>query len=116
MSHQGRHGGNGAARIASERIRQRRDHGYDALHDKGEADALARAGAIYAMPEGIWRPTTNRLEEAGSFQVPVGWPWMAEFWHPSPDDRVRELEKAGALIAAAIDALLAEDPEAGDDT
>lgn len=32
-------------------------------------------------------------------------PWDNEWWKPSPDDRKRELVKAGALIAAAIDRL-----------
>lgn len=100
----GRHAGNGSQRIAMERIRQRQDHGYDALHDAGEADALAMAAISYAIPE--HHRLTVRL---GRTMVPVGWPWDPEFWHPNPEDRVRELEKAGALIAAAIDALLAED-------
>lgn len=102
VSHRGRHAGNGAQRIAMERIRQRRVKGYDAAHDKGHAEELAAAGAIYAtIPEE--RPYAT-------------WPWSSDAWRPTPDDRVRELEKAGALIAAAIDALLAEEPEAGDDT
>jgi hypothetical protein len=32
------------------------------------------------------------------------WPWDAEWWKPSPDS-VRNLVKAGALIAAEIDRL-----------
>lgn len=36
---------------------------------------------------------------------PLRWPWEAEAFKPTPDDRVRELVKAGALIAAEIDRL-----------
>ena len=31
------------------------------------------------------------------------WPWREGEWKPTPDDRVRDLAKAGALIAAEID-------------
>lgn len=34
------------------------------------------------------------------------WPWSDEKWNPEPDNRIRELAKAGALIAAEIDRLL----------
>lgn len=33
------------------------------------------------------------------------WPWDKSWWKPTPDDRIRELIKAGALIAAEIDRL-----------
>ena len=36
----------------------------------------------------------------------VLWPWDLKYWKPSPDNRIRKLEKAGALIAAEIDILL----------
>jgi hypothetical protein len=35
----------------------------------------------------------------------VAWPWDKGWWKPTPDNRIRELEKAGALIAAEIDRL-----------
>jgi len=35
--------------------------------------------------------------------IPFNWPWEDRFWKPTPNDRVRELVKAGALIAAEID-------------
>ena len=34
------------------------------------------------------------------------WPWNVVWWKPTPDDRIRELAKAGALIAAEIDRLI----------
>jgi hypothetical protein len=33
------------------------------------------------------------------------WPWEASWWKPSQTDRIKELAKAGALIAAEIDRL-----------
>ena len=39
------------------------------------------------------------------------WPWNESWWKPTPDNRIRDLEKAGALIAAEIDRLLALDAE-----
>lgn len=42
-------------------------------------------------------------EEEGGIEL---WPWSREAWKPT-GDRVRDLTKAGALIAAAIDAELA---------
>lgn len=95
----------GSGRIAVERARQRLDReaggeGYDAEHDAGEGDNLALAAAAYAAPG-----RARRVARAG---IPLDWPWDADYWKPTPKDRIRELEKAGALVAAAIDALLAE--------
>lgn len=33
------------------------------------------------------------------------WPWSKAWWKPTPDNRIKELAKAGALIAAEIDRL-----------
>lgn len=89
--------------IAAERARQRmpRDaggEGYVAAHDRGHEDELALAAACYAIPDAY------RMALPGD-EVPMSWPWAGRFWKPTPDDRIRELAKAGALIAAAIDAL-----------
>jgi hypothetical protein len=83
----------GIEMIAAERKRQIEGEGWsverDLLWENGE---LAKAGAIYALPDGL----------KGS----IKWPFEREWWKPSPDNRIRELEKAGALIAAEIDRLL----------
>jgi hypothetical protein len=83
---------NGIERIAAERKRQIEVEGWtvghDAEHRHGE---LAQAGAVYAL---------------GHFSERY-WPWDLQWWKPTPDNRIRELEKAGALIAAEIDRLLA---------
>ena len=88
----------GAELIAVERQRQIDVEGYEPEHDAAHKDeSLALAACSYAIPWS-WRRFTS---------VPTTWPWRAEFWRPTPDDRVRELVKAGALIAAEIDRLRA---------
>lgn len=91
----------GAQRIAAERARQAMDEGYqttiDAVINRDNPDMLARAATCYALPA---------HERAG--RVDLLWPWPADAWKPTPGDRIRELEKAGALIAAEIDRLLYE--------
>ena len=86
--------------IAAERARQINEEGYTSEHDARHDGDLARAAACYAMPaRGVW------LQHA--WGAPEAWPWERYAWKPTPDDRVRELVKAGALIAAEIDRLLA---------
>lgn len=85
--------------IAEERQRQISIKGYNTAHDDEHAvGELAAAAMCYCMPP-IWRP-------AGNF-APIGWPWIGgdnDGFKPC-DDRVKELAKAGALIAAEIDRL-----------
>lgn len=87
--------------IAVERARQmvgleEGGEGYDEGHDAGHDDELALAAAAYAVPSEVegWRESL--------------WPWDSQYWKPTPHDRVRELVKAGALIAAAIDSINAD--------
>lgn len=95
---------NGIERIAAERQRQVEAEGWSPEHDDQHTlGELAEAAACYAMNRfrdtWIWHETLiHRL-----------WPWEAEDWKPVPGDpagRIRELEKAGALVAAEIDRLL----------
>ena len=81
----------GADRIAAERIRQFTTERYNRFHDATRAGELAAAGAAYA--------TDDRSL----------WPWSEDAWKPTPADPARQLVKAGALIAAAIDSLLREE-------
>jgi len=86
----------GVERIAAERKRQIEEEGYTAEHDEQhEHGQLARAAACYC--DLLWRSKRD---------TPPGWPWNEKSWKPTPDNRIRELEKAGALIAAEIDRLL----------
>lgn len=95
----------GAGLIAAERARQRSAEGYDDAHDDAHTTGeIASAAACYAIPLGF-------MVERGTFgssigEPPLGWPWEPAAWKPSADDRIRELVKAGALIAAEIDRLL----------
>lgn len=96
--------------IAAERQRQVDAEGYTPEHDaEHDDDALAMAAVIYALPadERGFTEFTENFGDVRGHGAPVGWPWPSEYWKPSPDDRVRELVKAGALIAAEIDRLLA---------
>jgi hypothetical protein len=85
--------------IAKERKRQIEKEGWTPDHDdEHEGEELARAAACYALP-------AHYRQVAGPIAgVPLLWPWAVRWWKPSPD-RVRELSKAGALIAAEIDRL-----------
>lgn len=80
--------------IAAERERQITAEGWSAehddVHDTGE---LLDAGVCYA-----------EAVQTNDKTLPIDWPWVAEWWKPT-DDPVRNLVKAGALIAAEIDRL-----------
>lgn len=92
---------NGVELIAAERKRQVEAEGWTPEHDdQHENNELVYAAYAYTLPDGE-RPgiTIN-----GKF-TPSCWPWEQAWWKPSPENRVRELAKAGALIAAEIDRL-----------
>lgn len=82
--------------IAEERKRQIEVEGWTVEHDviANTDEELARAAATYALPE-IYR--------AYEFEVRNIFPFDIKWWKPTPEDRIRELTKAGALIAAEID-------------
>lgn len=87
----------GVELIAAERARQIDVEGWTLEHDAQHTGrGMAIAASCYALP-----PSMRRYSAEG---VPRLWPWTPEWWKPS-DDRVRELVKAGALIAAEIDRL-----------
>lgn len=78
--------------ITDERNRQVAKEGYSAEHDEAHDDnELVDAAGAYACADDETEP------------VPFDWPWDHEAWKPS--DRIRNLVKAGALIAAEIDRL-----------
>lgn len=94
----------GVELIADERIRQvdveRYNAGHDKMHKHGE---LACAAAAYATPD--------RLREKFKNGKPRLFPFAIKDWKPlrtpqfNREGRIRELVKAGALIAAEIDRL-----------
>lgn len=83
--------------INQERERQIRIKGYgfsqDQVFKNGE---LGLAAACYAIPH-YYRPVGEPL---------MYWPFSKDSWSPTPEKRVLELQKAGALIAAEIDRLI----------
>lgn len=94
----------GSQLIADERQRQIDTEGYDPAHDdEHKQHELARAAVCYAMPPG--QRNLSQLDNRRGERVPLRWPWDGVWWKPTPNDRVRELVKAGALIAAEIDRL-----------
>lgn len=87
------------ALIVAERERQKTVEQWSERHDDTHgSEQLARAAACYAMP--AWM-----REEDLTDAHPRNWPWAASYWKPTPDDRIRELVKAGALIVAEIERL-----------
>jgi hypothetical protein len=94
----------GVGLIASERARHEAEEGYDAEHDRGHAGALALAASGYALAGaddlGAAPYVANQADDP-----PFDWPWHDSYWKPTGDP-VRDLVKAGALIAAAIDSVL----------
>lgn len=94
--------------ISEERARQIEVEGWTPAHDDQHTRAeLAQAANCYSAltvamatchmdfkPSEIYPPKLQELH----------WPWADEWWKPS-DDPIRNLAKAGALIAAEIDRL-----------
>jgi hypothetical protein len=92
--------GEGAARIVSERIRQKQVEGWtpehDARHDQGE---LAIAAACYALNK------MPAFRDPWQAKMLEWWPWHPDWDKRNKHDRERSLEIAGALIAAELDRL-----------
>ena len=107
------HNPTGAELIAAERARQVSGEGYTAEHDKGHVLELIRAANCYTQyvvvqgqnpfmaPELFGHPAD--LYSNGN---PL-WPWGRDDWKPG--EAKRDLIKAGALLAAALDAMIAEE-------
>lgn len=94
---------NGAELIAQERLRQVEVENWTVAHDCEYVEGLLVRAAIaytkvlthaeyYAPPDGN--------------EIPPEWPFDDGWWKPS-SDKVRNLVKAGALLAAEIDRLQA---------
>lgn len=94
---------NGAERIAAERRRQLEEEDFTPEHDSQQVHGELPLAAISYL-----RAALGRVRWLGG--LPENWPWHRAWWKPS-DDPIRNLEKAGALIAAEIDRLLAAQGE-----
>jgi|SRR6478609_1820642 len=100
---------NGPRVILDEYIRMRAPkieggEGYTLQNDleTNKNDEMSLAAFCYAMPDRIRKV----MPSLGS--LPILWPWSPYAWKPTPEDRIHELARAGALIAAEIDRLMAE--------
>lgn len=81
----------GTLLIGEERQRQIEVEGWTPEHDDlHKNNELAIAAATYCLPDDKRYPRIN-------------WPFAYEWWKPDPEDRIHELVKAGALIAAEIE-------------
>ena len=82
--------------IADERKRQIEVEGFTPEHDDKHGCGELSDAAICYMMRGYYR---NR-DWFKAF-----WPWLKQWWKPTPDDRIRELVKACALGVAEIERL-----------
>ena len=93
--------------IAAERARQQEVLGYNADHDRGhKGDELAEAGAWYALEPRRRSAMTTMAFRAFEEQYDLEPIWPPHWVFRGNTSRIRELQKAGALIAAEIDRLL----------
>lgn len=88
----------GVALIAAERERQKSVEGWTLQHDDDHDNGEMRFAAECYMKACDYGAKTSTLPMFGR------WPWAKAWWKPS-DDPIRNLVKAGALIAAEIDRL-----------
>jgi len=96
---------NGCSLIAKERERQIKELGYDVENDElYSKNELANAALCYALS-----PKDRGIEDNEGVTIDVAfWPWKESDFKPTPKNRIKELTKAGALIAAQIDRELHE--------
>lgn len=94
----------GCEAIYHERLRQINAEGYAPEDD-------VRRKCLGDLAIAAWCYLADHIDESGDVRArhvpPFEWPWVEDAWKPTPDDPVRQLVKAGALIAAEIDRLLA---------
>lgn len=91
--------------IAEERKRQIEKEGYTQVDDaRYENEELVDAAICYALGADSTRIeiVTGKVKAVVTQKI---WPWKDESWKPTPQNRIKELAKAGALIAAEIDRL-----------
>lgn len=92
----------GVELIAAERLRQTSQEGWTPEHDdRHKKFQLTLAAVSYA--QAVASPDDWAVSN-GEKPRPTDWPWGKKWWKPSADP-IRNLVKAGALIAAEIDRL-----------
>lgn len=90
----------GIERIAEERQRQIEQEGWTPEHDDSHIQGEMIEGARGYLSAAL----VTEFDREWVGPPPPLWPWNQSWWKPS-DDPIRNLEKAGALIAAEIDRL-----------
>ncbi|ULQ45936.1 hypothetical protein JN531_012585 [Flagellatimonas centrodinii] len=90
-------------RVGQERLRQISAERFTPDNDRGRARELAQAAASYL----IIHRRSARPSAGGT--PPKGWPWDKTCWKPK--SMRRDLERAGALVLAALQALDALDAD-----
>ncbi len=92
----------GIDHIRAERQRQLEVEGHSTDHDAEHGSAeLVMAAIAYALGSDLNQLLTGRRKAVPGPRT--WWPWEPDALKLTPDDRIRELAKAGALLAAAID-------------
>lgn len=110
----------GIERIAEERARHQDEQWSEFSDDRQVRGELALAAVCYAMPPRIREEVPVRAGDLGEgwvscsrneaeFYLPELWPYAPHEWRPAGqvtnEARIRELVRAGSLIAAEIDRL-----------
>lgn len=94
----------GAELIAAERARQLAAEGWTPEHDAEHVGGeMVKAAQCYSQVSLLMNLGASVYRAAASARY-GRWPWSMKWWKPSPDP-IRNLVKAGALIAAEIDRL-----------
>ena len=92
--------------IDAERRRQLYQEGYNAEHDRHHVNGeIADGAAVYALTDRTRDKYLYKLSGENA-HVPTIWPFEPKSYKPTPDNRIRQLAKAGAMIAAEIDRLV----------
>lgn len=100
----------GTELITEERKRQVEKEGWTPEHDANKdhtSGQIVKAAICYAMD--YYGNMDSQITGEGRAywrnEARIHWPWHWSWWKPTPKDSVRQLTKAGALIAAEIDRL-----------
>lgn len=92
----------GLDKIRQERLRQLAMESYGPGHDDAHTNGEIRDAALSYL-EAV--RMAHLAGDADLLGVPFQWPWENESFKFDPEDPIRTLTKAGALIAAEIDRL-----------
>lgn len=91
----------GAKEIMVERIRQVVNEGWDFEHDDGYTQGQLLWAAVSYLQRAQEQTQGIAIQEG---DPPTTWPFHKGWWKPS-DDPLRNMTKAGALLAAEMDRL-----------